>query len=233
MEELKILFEDNHIMVVIKPQNIPTQGDSSEDESLLDKVKKYIKEKYEKPGNVYVGLVHRLDRPTGGVMVFAKTSKAAARLSEQLVNGDFDKKYVAVTTKIPLDRRARLMNYLVKDEENNIVKVVSGKTEEAKLAVLDYTVLETNGDFALLDIKLVTGRSHQARVQLSYINAPIFADNKYGVPIRDNLALWAYQITFAHPISKQTMVFRVFPPVTNEPWKQFHMERHLHLVKPE
>ena len=129
---LTVLYEDNQIIVVVKPQNVPVQADSSGDDDLLSAVKRYIKEKYSKPGEAYIGLVHRLDRPTGGVMVFARTSKAAARLQEQMKNGLFEKKYLAVTVGTPRDRQGRLSQYLVKDEKNNMVRVVPTALEGAK-----------------------------------------------------------------------------------------------------
>ena len=139
-----ILYEDNHIIVAVKPQNVPTQADSSGDADFLNIIKEYVKVKYNKPGNAFIGLVHRLDRPTGGVMVFARNSKSAERLCRQIEQGDFEKKYLAVTVGTPRDYRARLSNWLVKDEKENIVRVTPAKTEGAKFAELDYRVLETD-----------------------------------------------------------------------------------------
>lgn len=235
-EELKILYEDNHLIVVIKPQNMPTQGDKSGDESLLDKVKRYIKVTYNKPGNAFVGLVHRLDRPTGGVMVFAKTSKAAERLCAQIRDGDFEKKYLAVTVGVPRDRARLLSDLLIKDTASNTVKVVPSMTEGAKRAELTYKVLEDREKIALLDIKLLTGRSHQARVQLKNIGHPIFGDVRYGGDVLAkgyHLALWAYQLTFVHPVTQVSMVFKVFPPTQDMPWKYFPIEKYINTVRPE
>lgn len=234
--QLRVLYEDNHIVVVLKPQNVPTQADSSGDPDLLSMVKEYVKQKYNKPGNAFIGLVHRLDRPTGGVMVFARTSKAAQRLCEQIQAGDFEKKYLAVTVGCPRWPQSRLSDWLVKDEANNMVRVAPARVEGAKLAELDYKVVETADKISLLDIKLLTGRSHQARVQLSNMGTPIFGDAKYGgdtLAKGHNLALWAYQITFSHPTTKQTMVFKVFPPTENTPWKYFAIEKHINVVRPE
>ena len=178
--ELTVLYEDNHLLVVLKPQNMPTQGDASGDNDLLSLVKKYVKEKYDKPGEAFVGLVHRLDRPTGGVMVFAKTSKAASRLSEQLRDGSFEKRYLAVLVGLPRDRQARLTNYLKKDEKNNMVTVVPAAIEGAKRAELVYKVVELTPKLSLVDIKLFTGRSHQIRVQMQHIGTPVFGDVRYG-----------------------------------------------------
>ena len=236
MEEPIILYEDNQIIVAVKPQNVPTQGDSSGDVSLLDQIKEYVKVKYNKPGNAFIGLVHRLDRPTGGVMVFARNSKSAERLCKQMEEGTFEKKYLAVTVGTPLDRRAKLLNWLVKNEETNTVRVALARTEGAKWAELDYHVLEEADRIALLDITLGTGRSHQIRVQLQNIGTPVFGDAKYGgdtLAKGQKLALWAYQLSFAHPVTKKTMVFKVFPPLDQTPWKYFNIERHINTVRPE
>lgn len=231
-----ILYEDNQIIVAVKPQNVPTQGDSSGDPDFLSEIKNYVKIKYNKPGNAFIGLVHRLDRPTGGVMVFARNSKAAQRLTAQLQEGEMSKKYLAVTVGTPRDMRARLSNWLIKDEKQNMVRVSVVKTPEAKFAELDYRVLEANEKVALLDLNLYTGRSHQIRVQLSNIGTPVFGDVKYGgdsLAKGHNLALWAYQLTFVHPTTKQTMVFKVFPPQEKTPWKLFPVEKYINTVKPE
>ena len=232
---LTILYEDNHLIVVLKPQNVPSQGDSTGDKDLLSMVKDYIKETYDKKGEAFAGLVHRLDRPTGGVMVFAKTSKAAARLSEQIKDGSFEKRYLAVVVGTPRDRQARLSDYLFKDEKNNTVKVVPAAIEGAKRAELVYKVLETTPKLTLVDIKLLTGRSHQARVQMQHIGTPIFGDVRYGgdtLAKGHNLALWAYELRFYHPVSKLPMVFVAYPPLDKTPWKFFEIERHVNVVAP-
>lgn len=236
MDEPIILYEDNQIIVAVKPQNVPTQGDSSGDVSLLDEIKNYVKVKYNKQGNAFIGLVHRLDRPTGGVMVFARNSKSAERLCAQIENGTFEKKYLAVTVGTPLDRRAKLVNWLVKDEKTNTVRCVLARTPEAKQAELDYHVLEEADRIALLDVTLGTGRSHQIRVQLQNIGHPVFGDAKYGgdsLAKGHNLALWAYSLSFSHPVTKKTMVFKVFPPLEKTPWKYFNVEKYINTVKPE
>ncbi len=179
---MKVLFEDNHIIVVEKKPNIPSQSDKTEDMDMLTLVKQYIKEKYHKPGNVYLGLVHRLDRPVGGIMIFAKTSKAASRLSNQVRERVFKKKYLAVIDgKIEL-KQGTLEDYLYKDERNNKSKVVSKEKKNAKLAKLDYKVLKYNEvkNLSLVEINLQTGRHHQIRVQLSHFGHSIFGDQKYG-----------------------------------------------------
>ncbi|MGI6701027.1 MAG: RluA family pseudouridine synthase [Christensenellales bacterium] len=227
-ENIKIIYEDNHILVVVKPQNIPTQGDSSGDKDILTYLKEYIKEKYDKKGEVFLGIVHRLDRPTGGVMVFAKTSKAAERLFYSMKEGDFEKKYLAVVHGAPKEKQNKLVHYLIKNERRNIVQVAPMTSESAKRAELDYKVLNEKEDLSLVMIKLITGRSHQARVQMSTIGAPIVGDVKYGKKIiKSNLALWATEIKFTHPTLKEKMTFRVYPPEDEYPWNLFDLDIYL------
>lgn len=214
MEKLKVIFEDNHIIVVEKPPNIPSQSDKTGDLDMLTIVKNYIKEKYNKPGNVYLGLVHRLDRPVGGVMIFAKTSKSASRLSNQVREKVFKKEYLAVVDGKFENKRGTLVNYLYKDERNNISKVVSKEKKNAKEAKLDYEVIKYNEvkNLSLLKINLHTGRHHQIRVQLSNFNHSIFGDQKYGTRGKGKqIALWAYKLTIEHPISKEKMEFEDLP----------------------
>lgn len=226
IEELKVIYEDNHIIVVIKPQNLPTQEDESKDKDLLSIVKEYIRIKENKPGEAFVGLVHRLDRPTGGVMVFAKTSKAAARLTQQLGTGEFHKKYVAVVNGKPREKRGKLVNYLLKNARTNTVSVVPELTSNAKRAELEYEVLEEKDKVSLVSIDLYTGRSHQIRVQMKFIGCPVFGDVKYGgdkLSKGHNLALWAYELRFVHPTTKENMVFKVYPPDDIVPWNIFNL----------
>ncbi|MBR6788737.1 MAG: RluA family pseudouridine synthase [Clostridia bacterium] len=233
-EDITILYEDNHLLVVIKPQGVPSQSDKSGDEDMLSLLKAYIKEKYAKPGNVYLGLVHRLDRPTGGVMVFAKTSKAAARITEQIKDGTFSKRYLAVLTAKPQIKRSRLTHYLLKDQANNIVKVVPMTTTGAKKAVLDYNIIEDSDEegLCLADIRLHTGRSHQIRVQMSTVGCPLYGDVKYGKNQPNGVfSLWAYDLSFKHPTTDKTMSFRVFPE-DKHPWKLFNLDKHIGIVKP-
>ena len=228
--DIPILYEDNHILVVVKPFNVPTQEDATKDPDMLTLLKQYLRVKYGKTGNIFLGLVHRLDRPTGGVMVFAKTSKAAQRLSESITNGDFEKKYLTVLSDIPKDARGRLHNYLFKDENKNVVSVVPMGVKGAKEAVLDYAVLEKQGKLCLAEIRLYTGRSHQIRVQTANIGCPVVGDVKYAEKKyvkSDNLALWSTEIRFPHPTKKDVMVFRAFPDEESFPWKEFDIERHL------
>ena len=169
MNKLKVIYEDNHIIVVEKPVNIPSQGDKTGDTDMLTIIKEYIKEKYNKPGNVYLGLIHRLDRPVGGVMVFAKTSKAAARLSEQVREKEFQKSYLVIVDGKMEKEKGTLEDYLLKNEKTNTSKVVKEGTKNSKYAKLDYEVLKYDKELNLsvLKILLHTGRHHQIRVQLS------------------------------------------------------------------
>ena len=234
MQNLNVVYEDNHIIVVEKPVNIPSQGDKTNDVDMLTIIKHYLKEKYNKPGEVYLGLVHRLDRPTGGVMVFAKSSKAAARLSEQIVSGDFEKRYFAVLVGTPKEEKATLTHYMKKNAVNNMVYVCAPSVQGAKFAELEYSVMETQNDLSLVDVRLHTGRSHQIRVQMNAIGTPVYGDMRYGgeKAKKGYLALWAYYLSFTHPVSKERMVFRVQPPKDNTPWNQFNTEKSITIIKP-
>ncbi len=227
----EILYEDNHILVVLKEQNLASCPDESGDENLLDLLKDYLKRTYEKPGNVYLGLVHRLDRPTGGVMVFAKTSKAAGRLAEQMKTGDFEKRYLTVLNGAPSPESGKLVNYLKKNTVNNMVYLSTEGTDGAKYAALDYRVLEKRGGLALTEVKLHTGRSHQIRVQFAGIAHPVYGDMRYGgeFAIKGRLALWAYSLAFTHPVTKERMRFLSEPPAEETPWKFFSLSE---FVKP-
>ena len=214
MENLKVLFEDNHIIVVEKPVNIPSQGDKTGDIDMLTIIKKYLIEKYNKPGDAYLGLVHRLDRPTGGVMIFAKTSKAASRLSEQIRNKEFEKEYLVIADGKFEEPRGIYEDYLWKNEKNNISKIVDEKSKNAKIAKLDYKVVKYNEEtnLSLVKVKLHTGRHHQIRVQLSGRNHSIYGDQKYGTRGRGKqLCLWAYKLTINHPTTKEKMTFECYP----------------------
>lgn len=226
-EDLIVLYEDNHVIVVLKPQNVPSCEDETKDKDLLTVIKEHIKERENKQGNVYVGLVHRLDRPTGGVMVYAKSSKAAARLSEQMKIGDFEKKYAAVLTGTPKEKDATLTNYLKKNPINNMVYVCLQGTEGAKFAELEYNILEEKNGLSLALVKLHTGRSHQIRVQMANIGAPVYGDMRYGgeKAKKGKLALWAVSLSFTHPVSKERMCFKIQPPADTLPWKYFDTEK--------
>ena len=223
LENIKVIYEDNHLLAVEKPVNVLSQGDNTEDPDMLTLLKEYIKVKYDKPGNVYMGLVHRLDRPVGGVMVFAKKSKAASRLSDQIRKREFKKVYITVVRGTPKNKKDTLEHYLLKDKRTNTVKVVSESTEGAKQAVLDYEVLASNEELSIVRVNLHTGRPHQIRVQFSSIGCPVYGDQKYGAHINkpgQQIALWSYEITCSHPTKKDEVVFKSLPPDTR-PWDKF------------
>lgn len=214
MEELKIIYEDNHIIVVEKPVNIPSQGDKTGDIDMLTIIKEYLIKKYNKPGDAYLGLVHRLDRPTGGVMVFAKTSKAASRLSEQIRNKEFEKEYLVIVDGRFEETSGTYEDYLLKNEKNNMSKVVDSKNKNAKIAKLDYEVVKYNEEtnLSLVKVKLYTGRHHQIRVQFSNRNHSVYGDQKYGTRGKGKqLCLWAYKLSFIHPTTKEKLTFEAYP----------------------
>ncbi len=218
---LNIIYEDNHIIVVEKIPNILSQDDETGDISMMKLVKDYLKEKYNKPGNVYLGLVHRLDRPVGGVIIFAKTSKAASRLSDEVRKKVFKKEYLTIVDGKFENDKGTLENYLYKDKKTNISYVVSKDKKQAKIAKLDYEVLkyDRKKDLSILKINLHTGRHHQIRVQLSNINHSIYGDQKYGKRGKNKqIALWAYKLTIIHPTKKEKMVFTSLPKKTGI-WK--------------
>ena len=212
---------DNHIIVVEKPVNIPSQGDKTGDVDMLTIIKEYLKEKYNKPGNVYLGLIHRLDRPVGGVMVFAKTSKAAARLSEQVRDKVFKKQYLVIANGKFDKETGVLSDYLLKNERKNMSRVVPEGTKNSKYAELDYEILKYDAELNLsvLKINLHTGRHHQIRVQLSSRNHSIYGDQKYGGRGHGKqICLWAYELTINHPITKEEMTFKSIPKMEKS-WK--------------
>ncbi len=218
-----IIYEDNHLLVVEKPFNVASQGDETGDPDMMRLLKNYLKERYNKPGNVFLGLVHRLDRPTGGLMVFAKTSKAASRLSEQIRNRTFEKTYMAVVHGVPERPEGMLRHFLVKDNETNIVHVAQPEDAGAREALLEYRLLGARDNLSLVRINLHTGRPHQIRVQFSAIGHPLFGDQKYGSEFSSpgqQLALWSYSITLVHPTRKEPLTFRLNPPDIY-PWRLF------------
>lgn len=223
MLEPNIIYEDNHVIVVIKPHNVSVQEDESKDPDMLTIIKEFLKKRDNKPGNVFLGLVHRLDRPTGGVMVFAKTSKAASRLSKELKDKQLRKHYLCVVNGRPQLASNRLTTYLKKDEKTNTVKIAPKLEDGSKEAILEYTVVETKNKYSLIDVNLITGRSHQIRVQMSaQLNCPIYGDFKYGDKEHGgNLALWAYELSFTHPTTKENMRFTVAPDCSNSAFKFF------------
>lgn len=221
--EIPVLYEDNHLLVVDKPQNMPVQPDISGNLDMLTYLKDYLKKKYNKPGNVFLGLVHRLDRPAGGVMVFARTSKAASRLSDQIRRRVMDKTYLAVVHgKTP--PAGTFTHYLYKNRDINVVKSVSPATKHAKKAILRYTTLEIKNSLSLVQIALETGRSHQIRVQFSEEGFALWGDYKYGsdtVQENQKLALCAHKLAFEHPTKKKMLYFETLPPM-RYPWSEFN-----------
>lgn len=216
----EILFEDNHLLGIVKPVNIPVQEDSTGDPDLLSLLKEEVKERYNKPGNVYMGLVHRLDRPVGGAMIFAKTSKAASRLSECVRSHSFRKVYLTVVHGKPPASQGRLIHTLLKDAKSNTVTIVRKGTPGGKEAILDYTLLGSAEGYSLLKIDLLTGRSHQIRVQLSGISCPLYGDQKYGAAVNkpgQQIALWSALVGFPHPVTKEEIELISLPP-RSHPW---------------
>ena len=223
---VKVIYEDNHLLVVEKPVNILSQGDDTNDKDMVNLLKNYVKEKYNKPGNVFIGLVHRLDRPVGGVMVFAKTSKAASRLSEQVRNKSFKKTYRAVIHGNMNKNKDNLKDYLYKNKKTNMVSVVNKNHKEAKNAELDYKTLQSKNNFSLVEIDLKTGRPHQIRVQFSSRNHPLFGDQRYGQNLNkvgQQIALWSYKLEITHPTTKEPMEFICEPP-KEYPWDLFNVK---------
>ena len=211
LQRINVIYEDNHLLVVEKPVNMPVCEDESRDNDLLNCLKEYIKEKYNKPGNVYLGLVHRLDRPVGGVMVFAKTSKAASRLSKQVIEHDFGKTYLAVVCG-KVYEEGKLFDYLVKDKNRNMSFVTD--KEHGKEARLAYKRLGYKDGFSLVEIHLETGRSHQIRVQFSSRGFPLVGDAKYNKNHygKTSVALFAKRLSFVHPVSKERLSFELDIP---------------------
>jgi len=243
---IDVVYEDNHVVVVNKPANTPSQEDESKDLDMLSMVKAYIKVKYEKPGDVFIGLIHRLDRPAGGLMVFARTSKAASRLSEQMRSRKITKKYLAVVEgevgSEPTDpsRAAnpivaaglsgaanpvgsvRLEGYIEKNASTNKVAVYDIMKGESKFAALSYVCLQKQGGFSLVEVELETGRPHQIRAQMAHAGHALYGDQKYGHGRPGlQLALWSYELAFEHPVTKVPLRFVSLPPLTQKPWQDF------------
>lgn len=220
-DNLQILFEDNHLIVINKRAGDITQGDKTGDKPLSEVVKEYIKDKYNKPGNVYLGVVHRLDRPTSGIVIFAKTSKALERLNKDLRDKKIHKTYWAVTNKKSVPKKQTLTHFLVKNPKNNKSRTCSENTPNCKKAILHYQVLKELDNYQLFEVTLETGRHHQIRVQLSSMGCIIKGDLKYGAP-RSNkdgsIHLHARKIEFNHPVKKEPVTFTA--PVPNDViWK--------------
>lgn len=221
--KIHVLYEDNHLLVVNKPGGLLVQGDSTGDETLLDIGKAYIKKKYNKPGNVFLGVVHRLDRPVSGVVLMARTSKALERLNKQFRERKIYKKYWAIVKRRPRNEKDKLVHWLIKNNEKNVVSSFDQPVDKALKAELNYKVLGKLNDHYLLEVNPITGRPHQIRVQLSSIGCPIRGDLKYGFrkPNADaNINLHAREIIFDHPVSKEKHKITASLP-ENEFWEQF------------
>lgn len=217
---IDILYEDNHVLAAVKPPNMPSQADASRDLDILTALKDYIGIKYKKPGNVYLGLVHRLDRPAGGVMVFARTSKAAARLGAQFAANMRGRKYLAVVEGAP-KKRAQMDDYLIKGADG-MVRVARAGDAGAKRASLITAPIETRNGLTLMEVELITGRAHQIRVQHAHAGYPLWGDMRYGAQIPGRqLALWAYAVEIKHPTRDETLNFRALPPKSGA-WEDFY-----------
>lgn len=219
---IQILYEDNHLLAVVKPPGIPSQEDNSGTADMLTLLKEDLKQRYAKPGNVYLGLIHRLDQPVGGAMLFAKTSKAASRLSEAVRTRAFGKTYLAVACSAPTTPYGKLVHHLRKDSRTNTVQAFSEPGPGTKEAVLEYQVAASANGLSLIAIRLHTGRPHQIRVQLSAIGCPLAGDRKYGAPGSNyGIALWSTSIAVAHPVSGEPLLFHSSPPATAAPWSNW------------
>ena len=216
MNKLKVLYEDNHVIVVLKDVNVPSQEDASRDMDLLRMVKQYVKEKYNKPGNAYIGLVHRLDRPVGGIMVFARSSKAAARLSKQIQEHQVEKKYLAIVVG-KIDKEGTFEDYLEKLSNGNTIV-----SKKGKIAILNYKLIDYNEktNHSLVKIELKTGRHHQIRVQFASRGHYLCGDQRYGKVDNTQLALFSNELSFYHPISKEKMTFKLLPQKVGY-WTEF------------
>lgn len=219
VNKLRVLYEDNHVIVVVKEKNVLSQADNTHDIDMLTIIKKYLKEKYNKPGNVYLGLVHRLDRPVSGIMVFAKTSKAASRLSDQVRKKEIKKTYMAVVKGIIKKNEDTFVDYLLKLDNGNTIVTTK---EKGKESVLTYKVLKRNYEKneTLVSIDLKTGRHHQIRVQFATRGYPLCGDQRYGKSDKTQIALCAYKLEFIHPTTKQLMKFEIEKPLDTY-WTDF------------
>lgn len=217
--DIEILYEDNHLLVINKPAGLLSQEDFSGSPDVLTLCKKYLKKEYNKPGNVFLGLLHRLDKPVSGVMMLAKTSKAASRISKQIRNREIDKTYLAVVEG-ETPKNGFLNHHLIKDEKNNIVNVVSKNMKGSKESSLTYQALAYNKGLSVVKIHLITGRAHQIRVQFAEESYPIWGDKKYGNDKSQGIALHAYQLNLEHPTLKNELKVQAYPPLS-PPWNAF------------
>lgn len=222
MIEQQILYEDNHLLIINKNVGQLVQGDKTGDESLLDTIKNYIKIRDHKAGNVFLGLAHRIDRPTSGLVIYAKTSKALSRLTQMVKNREIKKTYWAVVPKEIVPQSQRLVHYLKKNEKNNKAIIFTKPTDGAKESILTYQIIKKLDNYQLLEVDLETGRHHQIRAQLSKIGVPIKGDLKYGSP-RSNanggISLHARKLEFIHPVTKESISITAPIPQTDSIWR--------------
>ncbi len=220
---MKVLYEDNHLIIVYKESGEIVQGDKTGDIPLSEKVKEYIKEKYAKPGNVFLGVVHRLDRPVSGLVIFARTSKALSRLNEMFRKGDVHKTYWAITKQLPPQDEATLEGWLVRKEKQNKSYHYSHEVPNSKCARLHYRVIGASSNYYLIEVSLLTGRHHQIRCQMAAMGCPIKGDLKYGAKrsnIDGSISLLARKLSFIHPVSQENIVIESPLPEDNL-WKSF------------
>lgn len=220
MNNINVLYEDNHVIVVVKPINVLSQSDITNDPDMLTMIKDYLKEKYHKPGNVYLGLVHRLDRVVGGVMVFAKTSKAASRLSDSIRKNLFHKDYLAICHG-KVKETETFIDYLEKKDDFSTIVT---DEKHGKLSELSYELISYNEekDLSLVKVKLKTGRHHQIRVQFACRNHPLIGDNRYGIDKEKEIGLFAYKLSFPHPITHELISFSYLPK--DKPFNLFDLK---------
>ena len=220
---MRIIFEDNHLLVINKDAGVLVQGDKTGDTPLSDLAKAYVKEKYQRPGEVFMGVIHRIDRPVSGLVLMARTSKALERMNEQFKNREIEKKYLAVVRNRPPANAGNLVHWLIKNPETNVTKAYEKEVPNSMRSELNYKLIGELDGFYLLDVNPITGRPHQIRVQLASMNCPIVGDNKYGYP-RGNkdksICLHAHQVKFMHPVKKEEM--QLFAALPLDPfWQKF------------
>jgi 23S rRNA pseudouridine1911/1915/1917 synthase len=220
---MRIIFEDNHLLVINKDAGVLVQGDKTGDTPLSDLAKAYVKEKYQKPGEVFMGVIHRIDRPVSGLVLMARTSKALERMNEQFKNRAIEKKYLAIVRNRPAANAGNLVHWLIKNPETNVTKAYEKEVPNSMRSELNYKLIGELDGFYLLEVNPITGRPHQIRVQLASMNCPIVGDNKYGYP-RGNkdksICLHAHSVKFMHPVKKEEMQLFAALPQDNF-WQKF------------
>ena len=220
---MRIIFEDNHLLVINKDAGVLVQGDKTGDTPLSDLAKAYVKEKYQKPGEVFMGVIHRIDRPVSGLVLMARTSKALERMNEQFKNREIEKNYLAIVRNRPVANAGNLVHWLIKNPETNVTKAYEKEVPNSMRSELNYKLIGELDGFYILEVNPITGRPHQIRVQLASMNCPIVGDNKYGYP-RGNkdksICLHAHQVKFMHPVKKEEMQLFAALPQDNF-WQKF------------